>query len=383
MFQQKAPPLQTGAGAFSYLGSSLLYCFNLMPDENKPAPRGSLLNFGLSDIFGAGKGLEKLLDTVKAGIGRLADGASEVANVQWLDKKRADNEAYHTQVVGDAQTHVIQERVRAIATLVSEGLHPQSISFDETRVSGQLIGLPQEARDLHERAQRRIAIENIMQQLNREASVAYAAAELVGEENISDAPVDPDWLTRYWRTVQDISQEDAQLIFGKILAGEVKQPGTFSIRTIDLLAALTKKEGEDFRWLCAFSWQYKEAPTIILFDFHNKGTDITTPSYSMLRHLEDIGLIAINPASLGGYIETVETMLLHYGDKSIEVRSSGVSAGPDNSPTIDIGVVLFTSVGVELARVCQPTLDDTIMEYAIENWIRLGHKVTRSPSGRT
>jgi hypothetical protein len=350
-----------------------------MPEENKPTTNGSWFNFSLSDIFGAGKGVEKLADTVKVGIGRAADGASEVANVKWLDKKRADNEAYRTQVVGNAQTHVIQERVRAIAALVREGLHPQSISINDTSVSGQLVGLPQEARDLHERAQRRIAVENAMQQLNREAPVAYAAAELVGvtEEQVSNIPVDPDWLTRYWRTVQDISQEDAQLIFGKILAGEVKQPGTFSIRTIDCLATLTKKEGEDFRELCAFAWQHEGVPSIILFDTTNNGAEVATFSYERLRHLEDIGLIAVNPGALGGYIEELEKMLLHYGNEQIEVKSRGVSAGPDKSPIIDIGVVLLTSIGVELARVCQPTLDPAIMEYAIAHWTRRGHEVTR------
>jgi hypothetical protein len=182
-----------------------------MPDENKPATSGSFFSFSLSDILGAGKGIEKLMATVGGGISRLADGVGVVANVKWLDKSRADNDAYRTQVVGDAQTRVMEGRARVVAALASEGRHLQNMSITEGGVSAQLAGMSSEIQGLHERAQRRIAIENAMQQLNRETATAYAAVELMDEQQVSDIPVDPDWLTRYWRTVQDISQEEAQI----------------------------------------------------------------------------------------------------------------------------------------------------------------------------
>jgi hypothetical protein len=145
-----------------------------------------------------------------------------------------------------------------------------------------------------------------------------------------------------------------------------------------LLATLTKKEGEDFRALCSFTWYYEGLPSIMLFHNNSNDSNFDTPDYTILRHLEDIGLIAINPSSLGGYIERLDSMLLHYGDKQIKVKARSLPYGRDESPVIDIGVVLLTNIGVELAKVCQPVLNDSIMEYAIKHWTQHKHEVTRN-----
>jgi len=330
----------------------------------------------LKDIAGLSAPLVKLIETVGAGGGRLADGVSRLADIYFLAPRDTRNNVQRIELEGGAQTRVIQERVRALASMAREELHLQSISIEGVEASFQLSGVTPEVQQLHERAQQRMAIENAMQQLNREAAVAYAMTELASEQQVSDEPVDPDWITRYFRNVQDISREDAQLIFGKILAGEVKKPGTFSVRTIDFLATLTKEEGEMFRELCSFVWQDGGNPRALLFSTRSKEANITFPNYSTLRHLDDIGLIALNTGTFGGYISTTESLLLCYGKHWIEVKARGESAGPDKSPIIDTGIVLLTGIGAELAQVCQPTLDDCIMEYTIEKWIAKSHAVS-------
>lgn len=364
---------------FSYLGSVITHCYKSMPEENKPAPSGSLFNFSLSDIFGAGKGIEKLAATVGVGAGRVADGVAEVTNVKWLDKARADNEAYRVQVVGDAQTHVMENRARAVAALAREGQHLQSMSITEGGIVAQLASTSLETRDLHERTLRRMMYENAMQQLNRETAVGYAAAELIGEEQVSDTPVDPDWLTRYFRTVQDISRKDAQLIYGKILAGEIKQPGTFSARTIDFLATLTQYEGQQFRELCTFCLlRDNTTPQVVLFDTkaQEKGHNITTLNFSALTHLQNIGLINFSTGIAPGYIIRQPNAIFTYGETLINIEAR---ANADKEQLIiDSGLVLLTATGQELASVCQPAADPRILEYLTSRWVQKGHKVTCS-----
>ena len=58
--------------------------------------------------------------------------------------------------------------------------------------------------------------------------------------------MDKDWFTRYFNIVQDISNEDIQDLWAKLLAGEIKQPGSFSYRTLETLKNMTTDEAELF-----------------------------------------------------------------------------------------------------------------------------------------
>lgn len=343
-----------------------------MADENKPASKGPLFNLSISDLLGGGKGIEKLADTVGSGAGRLVDGVSRVADAKWLNKVDADNEAYRITKIGAANTQVLQERVRALTALANEAAHLQSVNVTETGVSAQFIGLSPEMRELQERARQRVAYENIMQQINQETVITHAAVELSEEEEISDEPVEPDWLTRFFRTVRDISSEEMQLIWGKILAGEVKEPGRFSPRTLDFLATLTKGEALIFQRVCAFNWQAYGKPTPIIPEFNTGNYGLDVPSYSELQHLENIGLIVFSTAS--GFSYGTKEISLSYAGSIITV---GVKALV-TEPSIEVGMVSLTKIGEELANVCQSPANPCIMEYMMEYWMTRNYQVSCS-----
>ena len=64
------------------------------------------------------------------------------------------------------------------------------------------------------------------------------------DENVSEEPVNQDWLNRFMSTVEDISDDEMQNLWAKILAGEIKQPKSFSLKTLDVLRNITKEEAE-------------------------------------------------------------------------------------------------------------------------------------------
>lgn len=83
--------------------------------------------------------------------------------------------------------------------------------------------------------------------LNNVKSVLEKASSHFTEgEKVSDEPVDADWTNRFIDIVEDISDETLQDIWGRIIAGEVKQPNSYSLRTLDLLRNITKEEAELF-----------------------------------------------------------------------------------------------------------------------------------------
>ena len=81
---------------------------------------------------------------------------------------------------------------------------------------------------------------------NVKSVVEKATSHFMEEEKVSNEPVNTNWTNRYFSIVEDISDETLQDIWGRILAGEVKQPNSFSLRTLDLLRNVTKEEAELF-----------------------------------------------------------------------------------------------------------------------------------------
>lgn len=90
-------------------------------------------------------------------------------------------------------------------------------------------------------------------QFNNIASIyANAAQELQMIENIDKTPVDPDWSARFFDYAQDISDEEAQIIWAKILAGEIIKPGSFNKRTLSVLRNIETFEAKWFAGICKF-----------------------------------------------------------------------------------------------------------------------------------
>ncbi len=56
----------------------------------------------------------------------------------------------------------------------------------------------------------------------------FAYNELENEKEKIEDEIDEDWKNNFFDKGRKIYSEDLQFIFGKILAGEIKQPGTYS-----------------------------------------------------------------------------------------------------------------------------------------------------------
>lgn len=78
--------------------------------------------------------------------------------------------------------------------------------------------------------------------LQRIAMHAEEQARQIGDEPVSEEPVDPDWLNRWRENAQDVSMEHMQKVWARILAEEVKAPGSYSMGTLEFLRTLSKNE---------------------------------------------------------------------------------------------------------------------------------------------
>jgi len=93
---------------------------------------------------------------------------------------------------------------------------------------------------LSQRAERRERMNKERQQSNLEKIMALALDFC--PDYVAEMEVDPDWFQQYCDLVLNISNQTMQQLWAKILAGEIGQPGSFSLKTLFLLQRMSYKE---------------------------------------------------------------------------------------------------------------------------------------------
>ena len=102
--------------------------------------------------------------------------------------------------------------------------------------------------DFTDTVAQRIQFQEEKRQRNIESVVRQAASEL-GDKDVKDHEPDHDWTARFFNDIQDVSTEDAQLLYAKIIAGEVERPGSTSIKALSILRDLDQPTAKLFRVL--------------------------------------------------------------------------------------------------------------------------------------
>lgn len=89
------------------------------------------------------------------------------------------------------------------------------------------------------------ATEAARAEINSAKAILFAEEQLAGEsQSPSDRQIDEDWLFAWREHAGKVSAEDLQRLWGSVLAGEIKSPGSHSVRTLEFLKTLSKDEAE-------------------------------------------------------------------------------------------------------------------------------------------
>jgi hypothetical protein len=181
----------------------------------------------------------------------------------------------------------------------------------------------------------------VRSEINASKAVVYAEERLANDaQEPPDRSIDDDWLFTWREYAGNVSTEELQQLWGNILAGEVKSPGTYSLRTLEFLRGLSKSEAELITELAQFSIE----STIVLSQ--NTYLEEQGIPFVALMQLQEIGILSGVDASLSITYKSASR------DKFMcALRSNGkvlVVEHEDPTKELKLKVCKFTGVGAQI-----------------------------------
>jgi len=219
----------------------------------------------------------------------------------------------------------------------------------------------------------------LREQINRESIMEQATNELKNDPPKEDTKeeIDEDWLEMFSRIAETKSNKDVQLFLAKILAGEIRKPGSFGAKTIQALSTLDQRTAKLFSNFCNVSFeipQFLDSMTCVISEpFGSAGSNGLQSlglSYDNLTELQDAGLVKHDFNSRRNLPGAIFTMPHIIGTTTLAFKTTDKTP---QQPT-NINVLNFTKVGLELRKVLHKSSNtEYIKKYT--DWIKNKYKL--------
>jgi len=277
------------------------------------------------------KGIGSLLapwQAIREGRARTEVRRQELLILAQAEKDAADVRAGRKQLRNDGVlmlTYNVEESGDGATRLIDGRVEPT-------------IGLPLALKA----AVRHAAVNEARIELNSAKAVFYAEEQLINDpQTPPEQGVDEDWLFTWRDYAGQVSADDLQRLWGSVLAGEVKSPGKYSLRTLEFLKMLSKSEAELISKLASYVIDGRVARD------QQQYLDGVGLNFSKLLKMQDLGVIS-GTESLGlttSYKTVVEgkfVKLLASDGKALLVEHE------DPNRVLKLKAYILTDVGAQI-----------------------------------
>ncbi|WP_428058199.1 DUF2806 domain-containing protein [Candidatus Avelusimicrobium faecicola] len=216
----------------------------------------------VKDLLGLSQPLTKLVEVAARGAG--------VIYAPFHEKRMAKATAEKIRIIADACQNSLQ------------------FPLNYNDAEGLEISTNLSAQELCRRSIARKIFQEMNKQQNIEEVLEYAKNILEQEKEVSKEPVSQTWLSNFFEAAGNVEEEDLQKIWGKLLAGEIKQPNSYSLRTLNTLKNMTSNEARIFQSLSSFVVMGEEKGFLPHDNELHTKYDI---EYENILLLDDCGLI--------------------------------------------------------------------------------------------
>lgn len=219
----------------------------------------------------------------------------------------------------------------------------------------------------------------LKEQINRESVLDKTAEELKLNPPKEDTKeeIDEDWLEMFSRISESKSNEEIQLILSKILAGEIKRPGSFGPKSLQTLTLLDQETAIIFRKFCSVSYECPQLgdklTSLICEPFGSPGSNGLHEyglNYGNLAQLQDAGLIQYDLTAWRTMYPVLFQIPFKIGKNDYQLLPTTETI----KETRKTKIINFTKVGLELRKVLEMETDNTFNEKLI-SWIKTTFKL--------
>lgn len=285
--------------------------------------------------------------------------------------------------VAEARTEIRRKEMLILAQAERE---VESIKAGDSTVriksDVKLIGSQQESIDGDRRIEPTLDLSELATTVsNRDFSdsirkeVNVAKSLLIAEDILSqdqqepsEQPVEDDWIFSWRENAGRVSSSELQDLWGRILAGEIKQPGSYSMRTLEFLKGLSKSEAELIS---------KAAKFVIADKIYRKKDDFLKKEglhFSQLLFLQDIGVLSgVEGVGLNTIYNSFESG--KYFRPLVASNKIMLIEHEDPNKTVKAEVYLLTQVGIEVLKLASFQVDNEYLRSVAEDYVRKGLKV--------
>jgi hypothetical protein len=292
----------------------------------------------IKDLLGLSQPLVKLIEVISAGVGRVSK--------HYFDKLDANAKAFEIEKIADARGYELKTLKNALGN---------NADGSEVQIESQKVSLKTVINDpdLNSRVASRIGFHEMRKQFNLERITSMTAENLRSEESVSDEPVNEDWSVKFFNIASEVSTEELQLIWAKILAGEIRQPHSYSLRTLETVKNLSKSEAQTFMKISnAVVYQ----PVDYAFLFIPGGSEeligeLFGISFDDILEMRDIGILS----SQNVVVEINAPLDVENRDVFVHGNIGVVITRPPKLIVRDIPAINFTRVGREMLQLTNPS----------------------------
>lgn len=304
----------------------------------------------ISDLTGLSAPLKRLIEVLAQGVGAVAG--------PYLIRARARAQADAAETMAAALSRIATEHhlptiMRSDGVELWQRPEDGSLRLDALTVQG--------------RVDSRLEYQERKRQANLEAITACAAEELTTTGEIAAEAPDPDWVARFFGAAQDISSNQMRELWGRILAGEIRQPGTYSLRTLDTVRNLTGADAALVERVAKFSLVSGGNAIVPVHDMRWL-TGVSGLQDAHRIALAELGIMYPTALAIHFFTGESDTALVR-GSQHVLLLDKGESAGEVSLP-----VWKFTEVGKELLNLIVPD-DDLIAVRGAGSWLSSQHDI--------
>jgi hypothetical protein len=253
-----------------------------------------------------------------------------------------------TLIKREAEAHVAALRLLTNEISEAEEVLPKGTMIEYNNKEGLRLSTTTdpETLALRQRSLTRNVAKELIAQYCLEGVVAAAAEEAAKLTSVPDEKPDTTWALRFLGYAEGMADPYLQELWGKVLTGEIKQPGSYSLRTLDVLSAMTQKEAQRFVAACQYLVWTPHYPCIPRDVTFLRGSDLTLRDFA---ELAEIGLFQETEVSMDPFGVGATEYYFGFSDAAL-----AVTKGPTPTNTVwlnpCLSIWLLTKSGRELTK---------------------------------